>query len=144
MGRVLCHLMSQVSVQLVLLQLLLLQCEFSCEVVLLWPKVRPRQLFELLGLLILASLLLLHLDLQEQVGILAISALLLLLVLDVHDIIHVCFLLVVSVLITLLFLDNQVLLIAGEGLLHGILDVHVLQAAVWVNLTRAHEVRVVT
>lgn len=104
----------------------------------------PGQLLELLGLLILASLLLLHLDLQEQVGILAISSLLLLLVLDVHDIIHMCFLLVVTVLVTLLLLDNQVLLIAGERLLHGILDVHVLQAAVWVNLTRAHEVRVVT
>ena len=136
--------MSQVSVQLILLQLLLFQCEFSSEVVLLGPKVCPRQLLELFGLLILASLLLLHLDLQEQVGILAISALLLLLVLDVHDIIHVCFLLVVSVLVSLFLLDNQVLLIAGEGLLHGILDVHVLQAAVWVNLTRAHEVRVVT
>ena len=144
MGRVLCHLMSQVSVQLVLLQLFLFQCEFSSEVVFLGSEVCPRQLLELLGLLILASLLLLHLYLQKQVGILAISALLLLLVLDVHDIIHVCFLLVVSVLVSLFLLDNQVLLVAGEGLLHGILDVHVLQAAVWVNLTRAHEVRVVT
>jgi hypothetical protein len=136
--------MSQVRVQLVLLQLLLLQCEFSSKVVLLGSEVCPRQLLELLGFLILASLLLLHLDLQEQVCILAISALLLLLVLDVHDIIHMCFLLVVSVLVSLFLLDNQVLLIAGEGLLHGILDVHVLQAAVGVNLTRAHEVRVVT
>ena len=143
MGRVLCHLVSQVRVQLILLQLLLLQCEFSSEVVLLGPEVCPRQLLELLGLLILASLLLLHLDLQEQVGVLAISALLLLLVLDVHNIVHVRFLLVRTVLVSLLLLDDQVLLIAGEGLLHGILDVHVFQAAVRVNLTRAHEVRVV-
>ena len=136
--------MSQVRVQLILLQLLLFQCEFSSEVVLLGPKVCPRQLLELLGLLILASLFLLHLDLQEEVGILVISALLLLLVLDVHNIVHMSFLLVVTVLVPLLLLDKQVLLIAGERLLHGILDVHVLQAAVRIDLTRAHEVRVVT
>jgi hypothetical protein len=136
--------MSQVRIQLVLLQFLLFQCEFSSEVVLLGPKVCPRQLLQFLGLLFLAILLLLHLDLQEEVGILVISALLLLLVLDVHDIIHMCFLLVVTVLVSLLLLDNQILLIAGERLLHGILDVHVLQAAVWIDLTRAHEVRVVT
>lgn len=118
--------MSQVRVQLVLLQLLLFQCEFSGEVILLWPKVCPRQLLQFLGLLFLAILLLLHLDLQEEVGILVISALLFLLVLDVHDIIHMCFLLVVTVLVSLLLLDNQVLFIAGERLLHGILDVHVL------------------
>jgi len=105
--------MSQVRVQLVLLQLLLFQCEFSGEVILLWPKVSPRQLLQFLGLLFLAILLLLHLDLQEEVGILVISALLLLLVLDVHDIIHLCFLLVVTVLVSLLLLDNQVFLIAG-------------------------------
>ena len=104
---------------------------------------RPRQLLEFLGLLILASLLLLHLDLKKQVGVLAISALFLLLVLDLHNIIHMSLLLVVAVLVSLLFLDNQILLIAGECLLHGILDVHVLQAAVRINLTRAHEVRVV-
>ena len=66
----------------------------------------PRQLLELLGLLILAGLLLLHLDLQEQVGVLAISALLLLLVLDVHNVIHVRFLLVRAVLVALLLLDD--------------------------------------
>jgi hypothetical protein len=136
--------MSQVRVQLVLLQLLLFQCEFSGEVVLFGPKVCPRQLLQFLGLLFLAILLLLHLDLQEEVSILVISALLLLLVLDVHDIIHMCFLLVVTVLVSLLLLDNQVLFITGERLLHGILDVHVLQAAIWIDLTRAHEVRVVT
>lgn len=64
-------------------------------------------------------------------------------VLDVQNIVHVRFLLVRTVLVSLLLLDDQVLLIAGEGLLHGILDVHVFQAAVRVNLTRAHEVRVV-
>ena len=103
----------------------------------------PRQLLELLGLLILAGLLLLHLDLQEEVGVLAISPLLFLLVLDVHNVIHVSFLLVRTVLVSLLLLNDQVFLIAGEGLLHGILDVNVFQAAVRVNLTRAHEVRIV-
>ena len=143
LGRVLRHLISQIRIQLILLQLLLLHCEFSSEIVLLGPEVCPRQLLELLGLLILASLLLLHLDLQEEVGVLAISPLLLLLVLDVQNIVNVRLLLVVAVLVSLLLLDDQVLLIAGEGLLHGILDVHVFQAAVRVNLTRAHEVRVV-
>ena len=128
---------------MILLQLLLFQCEISSEIVLLRPEVCPCQLLEHHGLLILAGLLLLHLDLQEEVGVLAISALLFLLVLDVHNVIHVSFLVFRTVLVSVLLLNDQVFIIAGEGLFHGIVDVNVFQAAVRVNLTWAHEVRLV-
>ena len=47
-------------------------------------------------------------------------------------------------LVPFLLLAEEVTLVAGEGLLHRVLDVRVLQATVRVDLTRTHKVRVVT
>ena len=61
MSGILSHLSGQVSVQLVSLQLLLLLCEISSEVVFLRAEVCPCELFHLLDLLLLAGLALLDL-----------------------------------------------------------------------------------
>jgi hypothetical protein len=77
-------------------------------------------------------------------GILTISAFLLCLVLHLQDVILVSFHLIFSVEIALLLLAKKIFLVAGKSFLHCILNVRVLQAAVRVDLTWAHEMRVVT